>query len=202
MPWKTSSSRVDRDRDAKQYDQPDQVATGTGDHRLPDRPDGIHIRLHALDQKTWGVLLVKGPVLHHHPVQQIDPHISRRLLLDACQQHLLHHTRHGAQDENAHQHQTNPEQCAFLTSDEDLIEHRLHQLCQPAHGRGLDRHENDRDKQYPHMLFQIVAPKPGQQFARGIGHITHIKAGSFGHIQLRVYAALGGRASCLRALCD
>ncbi len=137
--------RINRNGDTHQDHQPHQIAARAGDHRAPDIADRVHIRLHPLHKKTGRVVLVKGTVLLHHPVEQVDAQIRRCALCHAGQQHLLHHRGQRAQRKDRHQHQPHPNQRTLVAADKDAVEHRLHQLGQHAQSRAFDDHEDHRD---------------------------------------------------------
>ena len=91
------------------------------------------------------MVLVKGTVLAHHPVQQINTQIGRRALRHAGQQHFLHHCGQRAQGKDRDQHQTDPDQRTPVAAHEDAVEHRFHQFRQHAQGRALNDHEDHCD---------------------------------------------------------
>lgn len=168
--------RIDRDRYAQQDNETDEIPSSARDDRAPDVHDRVHVALDPLDQEAGRVRLVKGAVLPHHPVEQVDAHVRGGALRDAGQQHLLRHPRDGAQHEDTHQHQSDPEQRVFLPGNEDLVEHRLHQPGERSQRTAFDDHEEDREGHQARVLLEVVAPEPAQKVPRRVGLIVHAGA--------------------------
>ena len=119
--------------------------------------------------------LVETAVEGHQVAQQVVADVAHGLFRDPGQQHLLHHTRCGAHQEAAEDHQPDPPQRAGVAANEDLVEHRLHHVAEQPEHRAFDRHEDQRDGQQPAVLPEVSPPEPDEEplrVGRRLGHAS------------------------------